>query len=762
MGSIIVYICPNIYLVRQTTEQARKFGIDYCVIGEDRSLPVEFLNSGRILICHVQKMFNGFTKFGLNKESVDVGGLILDDSHACIDSIKDAFTLKIPREIQAYTDILEIFEEDLERQGRGTFFEINAEEASSFLPVPYWTWIENADRVTDILARHRDQEEIKFQWRLLKNIVGDCQCYISGAYIEISPYVNPIQQFGSFDKATHRILMSATTMNDSFFIKGLNIGKSAVKNPLTVKNERWSGEKMILIPYLIHESLGRIAVINQYARPNTSKNFGIVSLVPSFKHSRPYAEQGCTISNHNTIDQEIQELKNGHFEKPLVIANRYDGIDLPDATCRLLILDSKPYSESLSDKYEEQCREESNLTNIKIAQKIEQGLGRSVRGQKDYSVIVIIGGDLVNFIRKPQNEKYFSLQTKRQIQIGYEIAELAKEDVDPETTDMMKIVTDLIRQCITSRDLKWKRFYEERMDEALQTPSVLDITDILEMEKIAEDFNLNGMHSEACNVIQEYVNRGNLPISEYGWYLQMMARFKYVQNKTESNTMQIGAFKKNRQLLKPAEGFTYKKISLINISRVSKIREFIREHGNYEALHAKILDIYASLSFEEIADHFEEAVDNLGTALGFETQRPDKESKEGPDNLWALAENDYLLFECKNEVEDKREEINKSETGQINTSCGWFKNNYSGATFKPVMVINTKNISKQGAFNFEVEILRKSGLKSLRNNFKSFYDALQKYDLDGLTDSLIQEQLLLYKLDNSSIKGKYTDKPYQR
>jgi len=120
------------------------------------------------------------------------------------------------------------------------------------------------------------------------------------------------------------------------------------------------------------------------------------------------------------------------------------------------------------------------------------------------------------------------------------------------------------------------------------------------------------------------------------------------------------------------------------------------------------------------------------------------------------------LFECKNEVEDKREEINKSETGQINTSCGWFKNNYSGATFKPVMVINTKNISKQGAFNFEVEILRKSGLKSLRNNFKSFYDALQKYDLDGLTDSLIQEQLLLYKLDNSSIKGKYTDKPYQR
>jgi len=35
----------------------------------------------------------------------------------------------------------------------------------------------------------------------------------------------------------------------------------------------------------------------------------------------------------------------------------------------------KPFFNSLLDKYEENCRATSDLINIKIAQKIEQGVG---------------------------------------------------------------------------------------------------------------------------------------------------------------------------------------------------------------------------------------------------------------------------------------------------------------------------------------------------------------------------------------------------
>lgn len=34
-----IYICPNIYLVQQTCNQAEQFGIPYCVVGSDKALP---------------------------------------------------------------------------------------------------------------------------------------------------------------------------------------------------------------------------------------------------------------------------------------------------------------------------------------------------------------------------------------------------------------------------------------------------------------------------------------------------------------------------------------------------------------------------------------------------------------------------------------------------------------------------------------------------------------------------------------------------
>ena len=60
------------------------------------------------------------------------------------------------------------------------------------------------------------------------------------------------------------------------------------------------------------------------------------------------------------------------------IVNRYDGIDLPDDMCRILIIDSKPYSENLTDRYEENCRPSSEITLLRIVRSIEQGLGRCI------------------------------------------------------------------------------------------------------------------------------------------------------------------------------------------------------------------------------------------------------------------------------------------------------------------------------------------------------------------------------------------------
>jgi hypothetical protein len=102
-----------------------------------------------------------------------------------------------------------------------------------------------------------------------------------------------------------------------------------------------------------------------------------------------------------------QESQKCHLSKirPHGLANRYDGIDLPDDACRILIFDSRPYSESLIDLYAEQVRPGSEVTLMRTVRSVEQGMGRSVRGEKDYSVIVVIGSDLVRLIREKATPK---------------------------------------------------------------------------------------------------------------------------------------------------------------------------------------------------------------------------------------------------------------------------------------------------------------------------------------------------------------------
>ena len=60
---------------------------------------------------------------------------------------------------------------------------------------------------------------------------------------------------------------------------------------------------------------------------------------------------------------------------------------------------SKPYSESLIDLYQESCRPDSEATLMRTIRTVEQGMGRSVRGEKDYCAIIVIGTDLVRLIR---------------------------------------------------------------------------------------------------------------------------------------------------------------------------------------------------------------------------------------------------------------------------------------------------------------------------------------------------------------------------
>ncbi|MDM7652271.1 DEAD/DEAH box helicase family protein [Lactococcus lactis] len=757
-----LYVCPNIYLVSQVCAEAEKFGIGYCTIGKE-GIPNDFISGEKILITHAQKLFNGLSIFGINNSFTKVGTIILDDSHTCIDTIKDAFSISIDKKenTNLYNSLISLFEDDLREQGEGSFLDITYGNYDTLLTVPYWSWYDKKSEVLDILSKHNGDNQVKFSWPLLKDSIEHYTCYITSSKIEISPYYPNVNDFPTFSKARHRILMSATTQDDSFFIKGLDFNINSVQNPLVTTRQKWSGEKMIIVPSLIHDNLDRDLIVTKFSQASF-KRFGSVALVPSTRKAHQYKAAGAVIADSQNIVEEIDKIKNKNFEKLLVINNRYDGIDLPDEDCRILIIDSIPYFNSLSDRYEEVCRPSSEIMNKRIAQKIEQGLGRGVRGEKDYCVIIIIGSDLVKFIRSIDSRKYFSAQTKKQIDIGLSIAEMTKEDEAEENQNHFNIVISLMKQSV-DRDESWKQYYIDEMDSIIDYTTKSSLYEKLAIEReIEKDFLLNDYES-ACEKLQEYIDKYCSDELEKGWYLQQLARFYYKTDRIMSNDMQKAAFKNNNQLLKPKSGIAYKKVSYINQNRLAKVRDFLVQFQNYGELQLATNEILDNLSFGINSNKFESSLQKVGEMLGFISQRPDKDIRKGPDNLWCGVENHYFIFECKNEVSDNREEINKHEAGQMNSHCAWFKSEYGdNVSVSRFLIIPTKNLSYQADFEHDVKIIRKGKMRDLKQNIKHFIDNLHSYSLPDISDDTLQKLLSEHHLDIEDLKIRYSENYYHK
>ncbi len=754
-----VYLCPNNFLIEQTCEQAKQFGIP--TSKADPELPDAFLNSEHILVTSVQKLFNGLTKFGMDRNSVAVGTLLMDDAHACADTIRNACKLRIEASEDAYQRLRTLFANDLEQQGVGTYADICNGKLDALLPVPYWCWYEREAEVAGILSAASNTGSVKFVWPLVRNILKHCTCVVSGGAIEIEPHIAPLNSFGSYWNAEHRIFMSATVTDDAFLIKGLQLAPETVLKPLVYERESWSGEKMILLPSLINPTLDRASIVSKFGSTDARRKFGVVVLATSFKNTGDWAKYGAKVANTETVRDNIGDLRRGDYAQTLILVNRYDGIDLPDDSCRVLIFDGKPYSESLIDLYEEGCRPESDTTLMRLARTIEQGMGRSVRGEKDYSVVIAIGSDLTRALRDQHSRSYLSSQMATQIKIGLEIAGYAREEICS-GTEVEDAFLGLIRQCLT-RDEGWKAFYAEQMEKVRPKEANKTLLTIYAAELEAEQHFLAGDYVAAASRLQRLLDENKFGSSDRGWYLQNLARYHYPSDQVEVTRLQLAAHNTNRMLMRPAHGSIVTKLSLISLGRVERIAEWLRSQGDFTQVEIAIGDILGRLVFGMKADKFEQALDELSRALGLAGERPDKEWKEGPDNLWALDDVNYIVWECKSEVDLKRIEINKSEAEQMNRSAAWFQKHYPGCKSIHIEVHPANQVQSAGYFLVEVRAMRDKELRSFVRAVQSFFREFHRLNFNDLSLPHIQRLIDEHALDiKSLLNGRFTRKVCER
>src|SRR5690606_1649887 len=98
--------------------------------------------------------------------------------------------------------------------------------------------------------------------------------------------------------------------------------------------------------------------------------------------------------------------------------------------------------------------------------RIEQGMGRAVRSHADYALVLLVGQDLATFIGRAEVLAAMTDETRAQLDLSVEIAELLKTS----SSEPKLALEQVVNQCL-SRDQGWKSFYNSRIRSSTKEPA---------------------------------------------------------------------------------------------------------------------------------------------------------------------------------------------------------------------------------------------------------------------------------------------------
>lgn len=749
-----IYVVPDNYLVKQVIEEARNIGIS---VTEDKD-DYNYSNSKAIFVTTIHTVVNGHTCFGMRESGYNypIGSIIIDDVHACMDKIISQFMIRIDSGSDAYNEFITIFSSTLKDYNPNNYFDvIEMKDSRKSILVPYWEWQRQQDNIYKLLAKYNNSNNaaIYFGLPLINGCLDTCDCIITASSIEISPKGIDIDKISSLSDAKRRIYMSATLADDSVFVSTLGLGVDDMKNIITPENANDIGDRLVLFPKHINSDISESVIKGKVEE--VAKNYNVVVLVPSFHRAKFWDPEGFHTAERDNIDRVVETLKSGKHIGMVILVNRYDGIDLPGDACRMLVIDGLPPLNSNKDRYIQSVAPQSTILLREQVQRIEQGMGRGVRSNDDECCIVLMGDELSDVLSRKKGTDFFSAATRCQYDLSRQLWDLlVNESGSKPTVDQ---IFELSKYSL-EKNPEWVTTCKEHLA-AVKYSNEARVDEIVVAQRKAFECALNKQWVDAANIIKKKKDTEDDRRTK-GYLCQILADYTNKYDAALSQEILSAGKKLSAAILSPINGIQYQK-KINNVSQAQAIKLFIESKNlGLNDLLIYIDSVLSNLYMGSEYDKFEEALNQVGAALGFVGSRPDKETGGyGPDNLWAIDSNSYLVVECKTEA--IAETIKKDYCNQLSGSINWFKNNYAYTNnYIPIMVHPAKIVDKIASPDDNMRVITETELELLRKNLRAFYSALcQNGNQNDI--SKIDELLQSYKLRKVDIVHIYTVK-YER
>ena len=525
--------------------------------------------------------------------------------------------------------------------------------------------------------------------------------------------------------------MSATIADDSSIIRTFDAEGSAVERPIMSKSLAGVSERMILVPELMPFRFDVTEYVKKVATSIAAKK-GVVILVPSGAAAQGWQDVAKVPASSVEVDTAIGALQDGTSHGPVVLANRYDGIDLQGDACRLLILSGLAKGTSDYELFRASALLGGRSIDSALAQRIEQGIGRGARGAGDYCVVILLGKELVSWVSREANFRFLTSSTRAQLDMGTEISKAVTDFTD---------LRDTILKCI-NRNKGWMEYHAGQLADAIEQEGVA-VSRLREAsaERKAILLFADGYPQKAISRITEFLEGSPAPDPQTrGWLEQLAARFAHAWGSPDlAQQFQAAAYGHNRNLHRPRIAPPYQPIpEPDDQSRAiaAKLAEYRVRRGFLREFEETVTFLTPAAS----ANQFEQALADLGEMLGFSTQRPENTGEPGCDVLWLLPGKTGLIIEAKSRKKGKNP-LTKDQHGQLLVSQLWFTSAYSGYAAIRVSV-HPNSVATRASVPIGVKALTLAKLQAIVDDARQLLTALcdsqvSERELVGLTDRLL-------------------------
>jgi len=656
----ILYLCPNKLLAYQVAKHSEEYGIPTEVfVGPKTGYNPEKLSSYQagdiIAISNYSGLFN--VNPGINDPQI----IILDDAHGAESYIGSMWSISINRRTHPdlYASIFQTFEKDLPSRFCDNINSGTRERITHRVEkVPYGAFFRSLDVIKNILdsvdGNIKINADIFFSWQAIGDSLQACQIYISFNSILIRSYIPPTLTHKPFEGSDQRIYMSATLGRGGELER--ITGVRQIQRILTPRRykKRGIGRRLYLFPdYSLTPDDYREWLVQRI--DNSERT---LIMCPSWNRLSKFEEliKGCSSNPLQLKAQNIEETMDPFTDAAhsvLLLANRYDGIDLPNGVCTQVIIDGLPTGTNLQEAFLEERLDLDVLLRERIKTRIQQASGRCTRADKDRVAIIMTDKKLMNFCQKSENQRIMHPEIRAEIRFG-----LRQKGQTNNFNVLLKAFED--------NDENWKQA-EENIVKLRDSYDPMDttITDILEKSvKHEVDYSYAMWRGEYERAVEQAIlvsdNLSHRSLNPYralwNYYVaaatltvpDSVARYNSIRKDYSKRALAAGrliSWFPNAVRSLESEA-SIPEDSLINQAlAVEGILGFLIDIGSVGPKFSNKIEEIEALLNETDADKFDRGLVALGGLLGFSSLRP---AGDGcPDAYWQLENRLCFVLEGK-------------------------------------------------------------------------------------------------------------------